>query len=284
MDFKNQICNYILNLGEKSLNNDINKYNIQLQNTLTTYLMAPIKANIALTEMRIIELHNIVKNLKALNFSNDIQNLQNVLSIYGTFCDRDNMFYDINLQNRPIREAALIILCEYLNSLQGYFVGNIKTKKFHLIASTSLIYMHYIGIATQKFSWYAQNDRKNVYKRFSKKYPDVNYFIFEPNKNAAKYLLDKMLYNDPQQKLGIVEKIETAEIIIFKLYCYVFFIKQTGPKYYYQGQSRNWQGEAPNMLYFIKNNDESLTQVSPLHNKIKENKEFIKICDDLAKT
>jgi hypothetical protein len=238
--------------------------------------------------MRVLE--DVLHTLYSLNWSTNIENVKNYLSEYGTFCDRYTMYYNKNLETKPVEEAAQIILCEYLNSIQDYFVGQLTEKSIKETRSTSFICFYHLGqVEVSKFAWYSQSIRPQVWDNFMKKHPQYKdkYITFEVNKNAAEYLFEKMIFNDPEERLGKVNKLETCEILEVEYFPYVFMITSGSWTNFYRDlfklNNQYYRDFKPSRAYYKKGlGDNDFKRIHALKKVVKENKEYINIAKKLS--
>lgn len=294
MDFKEKVLKQLEDNGANNFGNELKPF---MQNLITAKKrrdqdwIRRCENNIKWVENRQLQLKSVLRELNyLLQWNSDIQGVEKYLSEYGTFCDRYTMYYNKNLETRPIEEAAQIILCEYLNSIQDYFIGYLTEKSIKETRSTSFICFYHLGqVEVAKFAWYSQITRHQVWDNFMKKYPQYKdkYITFEVNKNAAEYLFDKMIFDDPKEKLGKINKLETSEILEVEYFpCSFMITSNSWTQYYrdfYKTSSIYHQDFKPSRAYYEKGlGDNNYKRVSALKKVVKENKEYINIAKKLS--
>ena len=295
MSFKENVLEYLRVNGNKNLDVELVPYQKKLEialrredNNWANTCNGRIKA----IEKRRNVLEAVLLEMeRQLNWNTDTSEVKDYLSEYGTFCDRYTLFYDKKIEDRPIEEAAQILLCEYINSIQDYFVGRLTDKSLRKTKSVSLISFYHIGqIKENKFAWYSQSGRSEVFENFFKKYPECNgkYIVFEVNKNAVNYLFNKMVFNDPEERLGKVNKLETSEVLEVIYFEYAFQITSYQWQRYYRDlwkvNSKYHSIDEIHRVYYKKGlGDNDYERIHPLKKIVKENKEYINLAKTLSK-
>ena len=294
MSFKEDVLNQIGDNGTKNLNNELAPFIKNLEKARKRNdekWERRIQSNIRGITLRLNKLNEVLEEIDNLNWSYNCENVKDYLSSYGTFCNRYTMFYNKTLEALPIEQAAQIILFEYFNSIQSYYAGNLTEKKIKETKSVSLICMFHLGqIEETKLAWYSQSMRQNVFENFIKKYPNCKdkYITFEINTNAAEYLFNKMIFNDPKERLGKVVKTETSEILEVDYCDYDFMITAGSWKKEYYNK-KEWNNghyiPIPKKAYFEKGlEDGQYKKVNALRKIVRDNKDYINIAKKLSQT
>lgn len=171
--------------------------------------------------------HRIDKNqeiqdyIQTLDFKNNIpQEINDCLSPFGTFFDGKTIYYDETILNQyDSYHQSIIILNEFFNLLQGYYgSGTLPEGQAKKIPCISLLCLYHIGIVREKVL-YSQSIRGELIKRFNFTHPNntIAPLIFEPNKNASKYLYYDLIVNENKTLGTVSNKIETEEVIFCKV-------------------------------------------------------------------
>jgi hypothetical protein len=175
-------------------------------------------------ENRIKFLKHIVWELDRIYFDSTIpKHIKPCLSEYGTFCNRKFMWIDIDKSKYTTKQLAQIILCEFLNAHQAYYVpgfDKIGKSNAEINQGNSVMYMHLIGMVKENI-WPERNiittSLNNITIPYLRKHPEIEVISFPPNGPAAKYLMDELCVKN-NSKLGKIVKIEeTAGVKAFKV-------------------------------------------------------------------
>ena len=166
---------------------------------------------------------NIMKNdlWKFIQFTKDINfvaeipdEINEYLSPYRTFYDRINFYYDSDdLLKYNIDERCQIIACEIINNLMGYYkIKKMGERHKDTLYNRALTTMYHYGFIKHRL-WYSVETMHAQHIKIQNKYNDFDYKVFRPNAKAAEYLFYKMFDEKYHNKLCILDKFETTDII-----------------------------------------------------------------------
>lgn len=216
-----------------------------------------------------------INTVENLNFENNTDSIRECLSPYGVFCDRTNFYYNENkLKKYSIEYKMQIIMCEVFNSLQDYFIRSELNELRKLkCRGRSLTCLYSIGLINETIPLYNYEEEK-IMEAFYKKYPSVKIITYEPNEKAAKYLFQKLVWNEDKKLGDIIEKWEFCDSIVLTVQ----------PKKLYNSERdgievRNAPLENRQVYYINENNQ--YVRVNAQHPIIIKNRDAIKITKKL---
>lgn len=154
--------------------------------------------------------------IECINFTEIIEpEIKNYLSLYGTFFDGINFYYDSNLSIKHSNiQKNQIIMNEILNFLSLYFTSSRKMSQASLDKhlNRNLICLYNLGLVEKKV-WYANSARGYLMKKYKDKYGILDVILFTPNDNARQYLNNCLLTHDLGMHSSIKQIVESSEII-----------------------------------------------------------------------
>jgi hypothetical protein len=201
----------------------------------------------------------IIRMIEGINFTTDVnKEIEQCLSPYGTFYDGYEFYIkDFDYYNYSNQQVAQIICCEIFNTLQDYYAktrfGNGAKEKTRAF---TLTLMYHIGLISEQL-WYAQSIRNyNYIQKINDQYPNNNIISFVPNKKVSNYLINLAVFNDDNNRLGIVNSKESypnSDVLEVKFTPKLFTItKSSGLNIIKRGQSGFSGKLSPYTLYLIK--------------------------------
>jgi hypothetical protein len=161
--------------------------------------------NVVSKKIRDIEF--MQRRIIELNFTTEMTpEIEDCLSPFGTFCDRENFYYKEEFFNDffdfTLEQKVQIIVAEICNSMQDYFMDKNADNTSETRRNITLLMLSHIGVA-EKLP-YALSMRNKLCNYFEMIYPDSKTISFGPNDNAAAYLVRKFLVDD-KIKLGHIK-------------------------------------------------------------------------------
>jgi hypothetical protein len=138
----------------------------------------------------------------------------------GTFYDGITMYLDkTKLETLEDWQIVIVIGNELFNLYQGYYYGGtLARENARKIKSISFLCLYHIGLIPNKV-WYALSQRGKLPEKYDSKNPGNGYtkLLFEPNKEAAKYLFHDLMINQNSQLGYTNNRIETSEMVFAKV-------------------------------------------------------------------
>jgi hypothetical protein len=220
IDVKNFVVNYLNKKKDELKDQSIQvTYERELLKKTGHYRkLSSTQHSINSFDMRIKSSEKIITMLEDMIFSSEYVNVKTLLSPYGVFCDRTTFYYNEKLLCKYNEDhQAQIIMCEFFNSFQNYYVNdNISESMKKKCRGRSLTCLYYIGIIKEYVPVLIYGEEEIV-KFFNIDNPSSQIITYEPNCNAAKYLFNKLIWESDIALGVIVERWEQCESLIITI-------------------------------------------------------------------
>ena len=201
------------------------------------------------------DITDVAKRLNMLEFTT--KNVPyDCLSPYHTYCNRYQFYYTDELLKYSPKQIIEIVLCEFFNSLQNYFIKGKFTGSSEVFRGISLLMMRSINYIKEEIP-YAQSIRAQLMTKIKEKFPKLDIISFGPNYNAAEALFKTMLYDDSEQRIAKIEKLPSKyNIECYYVVPYYYFPRMSGLDITntsrYEGQTQAYY-ENETEIIFIRN-------------------------------
>ena len=153
-------------------------------------------------------------------FTNEIEDVKNYLSDYGTLFDGQTFYYDEEIFSYYEElQQYQIIMCELLNFFGLYHTSNRKlnNQNREKIKSENLFYLSLYGLT--KYVTAAQDIRSQLIPYYIKKYKELDVILFAPNANSLEYLFNQMIHgNDGIIKFLPGYRVDNDKYVYIDLY------------------------------------------------------------------
>lgn len=220
MNIKDLTLNFLIN-KEKELRNSLDEIDLiksSGKNSISSRKWKSMNYKRNNLIQRSYSANYIISHVKKIVFSIDYNGVKNCLSPYGTFSDRNIFYYNWDILGKYSDSHKLqIILCEIFNSLQDYFINHTIDDNLGIkYRGRSLSCLYYINAINEHINLYNYNEQI-ILEKFNNKHPNNTIITFQPNSDAARYLMDQLVFNNKSDLGLIVEKWELHDSLLLKI-------------------------------------------------------------------